>query len=115
MGRGRAGAKPFRFILNHSAATACNVFLLLYPKQILARAAAEHPEIMHTVWQFLNEIDSDELLGHGRVYGGGLHKLEPKELRGFPAMALIERLPRIEPLQKQLDLLSDAAYGNLRE
>jgi len=109
MGRSRAGAKPFRFILNHSTATACNVFLLLYPKLVLARAAAEHPEIMRTVWTFLNEIDPDELLGHGRVYGGGLHKLEPKELRGFPAMDLIERLPRIEPLQKQLDLLDRAA------
>ena len=109
MGRGRAGAKPFRFILNHSAATACNVFLLFYPKPVLAPAAAENPEIMRTVWTFLNEIDSDELLSYGRVYGGGLHKLEPKELRGFPAMELIEQLLKIEPLQRQLDLLDRAA------
>jgi predicted RNA methylase len=109
MGRGRAGAKPFRFILNHSEATACNVFLMLYPKPVLTRAAAKHPDIMRTVWTFLNDIETDELLGYGRVYGGGLHKLEPKELRGFPAMDLIARLPKIEPLQKQLDLLDKVA------
>jgi len=98
MGRGKAGRTPFRFILNHSAATACNVFLLMYPKEILASAIIENPEIMRTIWVFLNEIDTDELLSHGRVYGGGLHKLEPGELQGFPATDLIEHLPRIEAL-----------------
>lgn len=108
MGRSRAGGKPFRFILNHSQATACNTYLLLYPKPVLTRAAKENPEIMRKVWEFLNEIDSDELLGHGRVYGGGLHKLEPKELRGFPAEALVSRLPEISPLQQQLGLFEKA-------
>ena len=102
MGRRRAGGKkPFRFILNQSKATASNVFLMLYPKPILALAALKNPKIMRTAWEFLNNIDPDELLGHGRVYGGGLHKLEPKELRGFPAEGLIACLPDIEPLQKQ--------------
>ena len=72
-------------------------------------AAAERPDIMRTVWTVLNDIETDELLGHGRVYGGGLHKLEPKELRGFPAMELIARLPKIERLQKQLKFLNCAA------
>ena len=108
MGRSRKGAKPFRFILNHSRATACNVFLMLYPKRFLALAAEKNPAIMRTVWKFLNEIDPDELLGHGRVYGGGLHKLEPKELRGFPAEDLVARLPEIEPLHQQLGLFEKA-------
>jgi hypothetical protein len=107
MGRGRAGAKPFRFILNHSKA--CNVFLMLYPKPIFTRATTEHPDIMRAVWTFLNDIDTDELLGYGRVYGGGLHKLEPKELRGFPAMDLVKLLPSIESLQNQLDFHNRAA------
>ncbi len=104
MGRSRAGKKPFRFILNHSQATAYNVFLMLYPKPFLAHAAKKNPNIMRQAWTFLNNIDPDELLGHGRVYGGGLHKLEPKELRGFPAAGLIACLPEIEPLQEQLGL-----------
>lgn len=108
MGRSRAGKKPFRFILNHSQATACNVFLMLYPKPFLARAAKTNPKIMRTAWEFLNNIDPDELIGHGRVYGGGLHKLEPKELRGFPAKALIDLLPDIEPLQRQFGLFEKA-------
>ena len=35
MGRSKAGATPFRFILNHCRATACNVYLMLYPKPLL--------------------------------------------------------------------------------
>lgn len=108
MGRRREGGKPFRFMLNHSHATACNTYLLLYPKPFLARAAEESAEVMRSVWEFLNEIEPDELLGHGRVYGGGLHKLEPKELRGFPAEDLISRLPEIKPLHKQLGLFEKA-------
>ena len=104
MGRSRAGRKPFRFILNASLATACNTYLLLYPKPFLAHAAEQSPAIMRAAWEFLNEIDPDELLGHGRVYGGGLHKLEPKELRGFPADDLLARLPEIKPLHQQFVL-----------
>ncbi len=92
MGRGNKENKPFRFILNDSQATACNVFLMLYPKHILARAAENNTGTIKTAWEFLNKIDPDELLSHGRVYGGGLHKLEPKELRGFPAKALAKQL-----------------------
>ncbi|AJF08254.1 Eco57I restriction-modification methylase domain-containing protein [Geoalkalibacter subterraneus] len=108
MGRSRKGSKPFRFILNHSQATACNGYLMLYPKPLLAHAAAKDPEIMRTVWKFLNGIKVDELLSHGRVYGGGLHKLEPKELRGFPAEGLIARIPEIGALHRQLSLFEKA-------
>ncbi len=101
MGRSRTGRKPFRFILNHSDATACNTYLLLYPKPFFALAAEKSPDIMRTAWEFLNEIDPDELIGHGRVYGGGLHKLEPRELCGFPAEDLIALLPEIKSLHRQ--------------
>jgi len=107
MGRSRAGGKPFRFMLNRSNATACNTYLLLYPKPFMARAAEKSPEIVRSSWEFLNEIDPDELLGRGRVYGGGLHKLEPKELRGVPAADLLARLPEIG-LHEQLGLFEKA-------
>ena len=97
MGRSKAGGKAFRFILNRSRATAGNSYLLLYPKPFLARAAGKNPAIIRTAWEFLHRIGPDQLLEHGRVYGGGLHKLEPRELRGFPAEDLIARLPAIAP------------------
>jgi hypothetical protein len=77
--------KPFRFILNRSNATAANVYLLLYPKPILAHALAADPTLARKVWKFLNEIQPGELLDEGRVYGGGLHKMEPNELANVRA------------------------------
>jgi adenine-specific DNA-methyltransferase len=85
--------KPFRFILNKSRATAANVYLLLYPKPILTRALASDPTLARKIWEFLNAIDAATLLGEGRVYGGGLYKLEPKELSNVPADAIAAMIP----------------------
>lgn len=94
MGRKLAGRdKPFRFILNRSRATAANVYLLLYPKPILARALANTPNLAEQVQRLLDAIPSSVLLREGRVYGGGLHKLEPAELARVPAEALAAMLP----------------------
>jgi adenine-specific DNA-methyltransferase len=89
MGRGLATRrKPFRFILNRSQATAANVYLLLYPKPALRRALQNNPDLALPVFEFLNSISSEILLGEGRVYGGGLYKMEPKELANVPADAI---------------------------
>lgn len=72
--------RPFRFILNHSQATATNVYLMLYPLPVLAQAFSQNSELLKQVWQALNGISDQMLMGEGRVYGGGLYKLEPKEL-----------------------------------
>ncbi len=77
--------KPFRFILNHSNATAANVYLLLYPKPVLARAFAADPTLARNIWKLLDNIHMEDLLDEGRVYGGGLHKLEPNELANVKA------------------------------
>lgn len=42
--------------------------------------------------EFLEQTDLSELLGHGRVYGGGLHKLEPRELARLDASRLVGEL-----------------------
>lgn len=85
LGRSDHAGRPFRFILNESNATATNVFLMLYPKPRLAARLAGQPEMLRAVWRALNSIKAEALLGSGRVYGGGLHKLEPKELANVPA------------------------------
>ena len=86
--------RPFRFLLNHSQATAPNVYLMLYPKGALDAAIQESPQLKRQVWEFLKGICQEDMLDQGRVYGGGLHKLEPKELGRVPATALAELLSR---------------------
>lgn len=95
---GRSDAKsgrPFRFILNHSKSTAANVYLLLYPKPALARAMSRDPAVLRRIWEILNTLNPTTILDEGRVYGGGLHKLEPKELGNVdatPIAALVSEL-----------------------
>ncbi len=90
MGRSRTeDSGPFRFILNHSKATAANVYLLLYPRAELTQALKERPELARTIWRWLNELPPKVVLSEGRVYGGGLHKLEPKELGNIPADGIV--------------------------
>ena len=90
----KKSGRPFRFILNNSKATAANVYLMLYPKGPLQRVLEDRPELKRKVWKFLNGICPQLVLGEGRVYGGGLHKLEPKELGNVPAESIAELLPR---------------------
>lgn len=96
LGRSDHAGRPFRFILNQSKATATNVFLMLYPKPRLAERLHGHPERLRAVWRALNAIKPESLLGNGRVYGGGLHKLEPKELAGVPANDIAEIVGLLE-------------------
>ncbi len=107
LGRGdKKNGRPFRFILNHSTATAANVYLMLYPKEPFGKAIAQSPDLKHQVWDFLNSIAPKEMLNEGRVYGGGLHKLEPKELGRVPAAALAELLSepvwQYQPMQPRM-------------
>ncbi len=110
MGRQTQGnRKPFRFILNRSKATAPNVYLMLYPKHALAKELKDNPELLKTVWYALNEISPDILMGEGRIYGGGLHKIEPKELTNAPADSILDILPDLSnTVGKQLSLFDCA-------
>lgn len=102
MGRSNAGRRPFRVIWNKSAATAHNVYLLLYPSGILKKMLEQDPGLQPVVFQHLQAIDTSFLLGEGRVYGGGLHKLEPKELARVPAQSLWEALAGADPRERFL-------------
>ena len=94
MGRPTARSEsPFRFILNHSQATAANVYLMLYAKPKLATLLQGAPELSRAVWKALSSVTSESLIGHGRTYGGGLYKLEPRELANLPADVILDVLP----------------------
>ncbi len=83
MGRDNTHKKAFRFILNNSRALATNVFLLLYPKPFIREALTDNA-ILKEMLHALNGIPSETIMRCGRVYGGGLCKLEPKELLNTP-------------------------------
>jgi hypothetical protein len=81
-----------------------NVYLALYPSGPLARAIDENAGIIERIWLGLNNISVAELLGEGRVYGGGLHKLEPRELGNIDAGFLSEIVPQLPVQQKTRQL-----------
>ena len=83
---------PFRFILNHTRAIATNSYLMLYPKVVLQEAIAQTPDMMYEVWDALHNITANDLESEGRVYGGGLKKIEPKELANVKCPRLAELL-----------------------
>ncbi|MBK7216583.1 MAG: Eco57I restriction-modification methylase domain-containing protein [Candidatus Promineofilum sp.] len=92
---GKSG-RPFRFILNHSDATVANVYLAMYPTARLACALRADSTLLRRIWLTLNRIAPEQLLGEGRVYGGGLHKLEPNELANVDATSIAELVPGSE-------------------
>lgn len=107
LGRSDAkNGKPFRFILNASRATVANVYLALYPTPALARAITHDGNLLRRTWHLLNQITPQRLLGEGRVYGGGLHKLEPRELANVPVPEIAALLPEYARPLRQTDLLS---------
>jgi hypothetical protein len=105
LGRGDLkSGRPFRFVRNRSNATIANVWLAMYPTPRFERALKENPDLLDLAWQLLNKIEPETLLGEGRVYGGGLWKLEPKELANVPLPELAPFLGDDES-PKQFELL----------
>jgi hypothetical protein len=55
-------------------------------------ALIAQPEIQARVFEALKRIKPSELVSEGRVYGGGLHKVEPKELARITARVVLESI-----------------------
>lgn len=86
MGRSdKEGKSPFRFILNRSKDIVTNSYLILYPNPTLEKEIRERPQLKEQLVQALNQITGKTMTGEGRVYGGGMYKIEPKELSNVPA------------------------------
>jgi len=104
MGRGIKADRPFRFIWNKSQAIATNMYLMLYPVGALAEALENDPSLYPKVHDALLALTGDDLRDGGRVYGGGLHKIEPKELGNLSAQGILDLLPTDSVCVSQLPL-----------
>jgi hypothetical protein len=61
----------------------------LYPKPVLENKFKENPKLIEHIWNVLNDINPESLISEGRVYGGGLYKMEPKELSNVSANSIL--------------------------
>ncbi len=86
--------KPFRFILNRSKAIVSNSYLILYPKKHLEEKIKNNSELLEKIFIALNQIKSKTMLDESRVYGGGMHKIEPKELANVEAIEISRLLEK---------------------
>jgi len=103
---GRAGGFeqcPLHFYLNLSRAVVSNVFLNLYPKPFLAKLLAEDNNRPIELLRSLQAITCTQVVEEGRCYGGGLHKLEPKEMGNIVLPLLPEWL--VVEFEEQLALI----------
>lgn len=88
MGRANGNREcPIRFFVNFSDAIVTNVFLNLYPTSRLAACLDGDRDRMIELGQALNNVPAECILHAGRAYGGGLHKIEPRELLEVPLVS----------------------------
>jgi adenine-specific DNA-methyltransferase len=67
-----------------------NSYLILYLKPVLDAL------LVKLFWEALNSKGA--MVDEGRVYGGGMHKLEPSELANIPALEILRLIRTAEKL-----------------
>lgn len=103
MGRGRDLDRPFRFILNFSEALVTNMYLMLYPSAHLEAWIGGDTDRLRAIHEALLSLTGADLRRGGRVYGGGLHKMEPKELASLSA----RKIERLDPAMLSVPSVRD--------
>ncbi len=82
MGRKTKDGKSIRFYRNESEAVAANVYLMLYPRtDVFGPRDNWSEKVFDEVFETLISLKQRSITYHGRTYGGGLDKVEPKELQ----------------------------------
>lgn len=74
---------------------------MLHPHPTLARMLRAHPQRLAQLYDQLTQITGHELRGEGRIYGGGLNKIEPSELGRISAAAIVHRWPELLPASRR--------------
>ena len=78
-----------RFFLNRSKGIATNGFICLYPRPFLVDLLSGRPDRETELLACLNAVPPGHVDVAGRQYGGGLKKIEPREL----SVMTVEKLP----------------------
>jgi hypothetical protein len=78
----------------------------MYPTPFLAQLLERDSSLLRRIWTALNAIPADQLLSEGRLYGGGLHKLEPRELAQVDASSIFSmiQIPKAKAVGQQLGM-----------
>jgi len=79
-GRINNNGNSFKFIWNTSNAIATNSYLLMYPIGLLKESLEKGKINEESIFNILNEKIVPKIEKECRKYGGGLNKLEPKDL-----------------------------------
>ncbi len=66
-----------------------------------AGGAQESPGAQAKVFEALQRIETSQIISEGRVYGGGLHKVEPRELAQIPARLVLENIDAHVRIERQ--------------
>ena len=84
---------------------------MLYPQNGLAAMLRRHPDRAADVHALLGQVTGHELRGEGRVYGGGLNKIEPSELARISAAAFSIAGRRSGPMSSRRENSSAKPWG----
>lgn len=73
----------------------------------------KHPDRAADVFALLGQVTGYELRGEGRVYGGGLNKIEPNELARISAAAFVKRWSELtSTIQRQAVLFDEGSSAS---